>query len=165
MNKNLQKLIDILKEKKFIFVNGYPGIGKTKLINTLRKEKEFKNYGFEEWSEYIREEKQNFSLNLKEPKFIEIRNIEDIDFLLSKSKNPDEVIRNFWRSGILINLNIRGHEITDSQGRNYYAYAFHLPPIKGGIISIKNFFDNNKKILDIYITDLDWLNRRKMLFL
>ena len=64
MNKNLQKLINILKEKKFIFVSGYTGIGKTKLINTLRKEKEFKDYGFEEWSEYIRDFIQKSSLKI-----------------------------------------------------------------------------------------------------
>ena len=157
MKKNLQKLIKSLKGKNFIFINGYPGVGKTKLINILKKEKEFKKYHFEEWSDYL-ENKQNFSL--KEPKFIEIKNIVDIDFLLSKSKNPDEVIRNFWKSGILINLNIRGHEINDSQGRNYYAYAFQ----EKEIISIENFFDNNEKILDIYITDLHRLNQGKMLF-
>jgi len=151
----MEKLINILKNKKFIFVNGYPGVGKTRLINILKKEKEFQGYAFEEWSEYLRGEKQIFSL--KEPKFIEIKNIEDIDLLLSKAQNLDEIIRNFWRNGILINLNTKGNQITNTQGKNYYAYAFHLPIEEGGIISIENLFDDNNKVLDVYITDLDWL--------
>jgi len=157
----IKNLIRMLKNKQFIFVNGEVGVGKTKLISTLKKKKEFENYGFDEWSEYLRGEKRTFLL--RDPKFIEIHNVEDINFLISKSENPEENIKNFWEKGILINLNIKGNQITDNQGKNYYAYAFHLPLNKNGIISIENFLDNNK-VLDIYITDLDWLQERKILF-
>jgi len=158
----MKELINMLKNKQFIFVNGYAGVGKTKLINTLKREKEFQNYDFDEYSEYLRGEKQNFSL--RKPKFIEIHNVKDINLLLLKTENPDEVIRNFWKNGILINLNIKGHQITDIEKENFFAYTSHLPLEKGGIISIENFFDDNGKILDIYITDLDWLQEKRILF-
>lgn len=158
MEENMQKLIEELKEKKFIFVNGFPGFGKTTLINILKQRKEFENYDFELSTDYYCCDKEKFfSLELDKPKFIEIRNIEDIDFLTKKAKNPERVIRNFWRSGIVISLNISGHIITDLIGDNFYAYAYIEK-----IIPIENF--SNNKTLDIYITNLDQYQRTIKLF-
>ena len=149
MKKKLQELIDALKDKKYIFVNGNTGTGKTTLIDMLKKEKEFADYGVKSGFDYSGKTGEKFSID--ESNFIEIQMLKDINWVLEKAEDRDEAIKNIKKSGILLDLNPKKQQENNSENFS--------PLDKQRTILVENCFnnDNNYKTFNIYTLNLEWI--------
>ena len=96
---DLSHLANLIKNKKYIFVIGPSGIGKTVLIENLSNNSMFKEYKLELSSEFLKQEKITLADG---PKFVEIQKTEDIEQYLKKINNFDEEILEFFKNGAII---------------------------------------------------------------
>ena len=98
-SETIKQLSNLLINKKYIFVIGPTGVGKTSLIENLKHLPQFKDYKIELLSNFLEKEKTNLTDG---PKFIELQKGKDIEEYLKKSIDIDEEIWAFMRDGAVV---------------------------------------------------------------